>query len=1707
MRVPLDPLIARKLQSFSRKRRRLVLLRAFASTAFVFLAGTIAAALVDWRIVLSDSLRWFLSTCVYVLTGGVAWRLGIKPLIRVPTARQLARYIEQAEPLLREQLTSAVELGLESPEAVYDSPVFRRLLQRSVASRMQGVPVEKLLPARVIRNWLIAAGAAACLFTGLFFIPDLRFAQLVTRALLPMSNLGRVSKTVLTILQPNPPDGIVPQGDTIQFLVELSGPPAREVILETVRKEKGRRFIRMEKAPGARRYKAELQADEQAFRYRIRANDAVTAYHTIETRLRPSAVSFNVTYLYPEYSKLKPQVLRDLRRGDLSALQGTKATLVVHADQPIARGAIEMEQRGEVSTLRLEKVTPKILRGSLILRDHGQYKVHLVAAETGFDNDPVSPRYEIEAVRDEVPVVKLLKPTGRVLLPPDAIVTLQGYASDDVGLHSIARLTRVNGGRWTEKILLAGDALSCKPGERVGVTDRLDLLDLSLKPGDSVSVKLKAVDLKGTAGETPPVRIIIAPYSFSPEKRRSLTALRKAVDQLEKYLKALEELKKNLSKPGPQKSNLLEAAVKEGESAAQALAESVSEVEPGSATEQLTLAGHAVDWSLSEGVFPLKRSFEELEERKVGADAASRLERSFRTVTQTHSALASLLQAQEAAVLAQDLKAINRQCSSFYRELLSERDKEAQFRMWRNRRNAALEALADLIRRMKEAGERYGGEVVNALKAALPRVKVAQGAFQADLSGSSATPGQIVSRAADYLHQAGRLWLPLVDRTLQRAAARLRGLLYIRDFLLRSLGDLARLRAASTTQGAHALETAWGGAIKFVEGWAQREAAKPDSDTAYVADLDLLRRALEGLKALDLPENRKETAARLRSAIHAMQILEAGHAINTIQAVLQLLERRESWRPKSFEASTTSCSDWDFAGTELGRLIKLARSLGFPKEAEKELRSLQGGSAWKAVEREYRYRRAKGAAGKTLAKELRLILDKVARVKAELADLLAEARRTLREFAPPLSERMRALAEKARKTQAQTREAAALAPEQRPEAVFQAFEQQSALSEELGSVLEALGAEEQRQDLLTEEGREAARDYKAAQALLSEPASRAQQAMQQAVTAESAERQAQSLEEAASAQGELARRLDQLAGHFEALAQGRDTKASRAALREAERALGLASLLDRFFEPFKRLSELAALSPQELLKALEQELSRNEPMQRELTAIARNAAEEARSLLQNAARREAEVQERILRAESGRARRERSLSEKLSKTAKAAEELASGPLEQIKKASPGIPAATEALKQAAFSLRRAGQAALEAPASSRELAQAAQKAEQALAEAGRAFEQLARTFEQAYRRAQQKGGKSLPVGSEGEEAARALSAAAKAALRAGSLRQQAARIAAGARGLSGAAKEYASVQNQVAAQLDQAAGMLERAGRHEARQGRKAGAEALGRVAEGVRQVASNEVPEAQRAQLQGSLAEAAGAVGRARQAIENQVESLNAILEGQSAAQSTSVAAAGQPAGGEQGRAGGNQGAQQGPGRGQAGAGGESAAARGGQQTQAGASSSPGSGTAGTGAPFAPEAGRLLAHALDQLDQALFGTPGGGSQSGGTGSAARSAASLLAQAARAQAQSLGRGRGSGPGAPSRAPGRTPGGVGFVGTSYGGAGARAPSTAAEAVPQLKRKAARSFAWGKLPPKIAKNLLESKRAKVPPEYRRMVQAYFRAVAEEARRQGK
>jgi hypothetical protein len=634
---------------------------------------------------------------------------------------------------------------------------------------------------------------------------------------------------------------------------------------------------------------------------------------------------------------------------------------------------------------------------------------------------------------------------------------------------------------------------------------------------------------------------------------------------------------------------------------------------------------------------------------------------------------------------------------------------------------------------------------------------------------------------------------------------------------------------------------------------------------------------------------------------------------------------------------------------------------------------------------------------------------------------------------------------------------------------------QEKLDGQVDDVRDAIRRDANVQNMATQEGRERARDADDAVAMLRQQTPDAADLLGQAATASEPKEQKGSLEAAADQQGKLADKLDQLAEHYKNLEEGRP-EPTRTALRNAEKDTGLKSTLDAEYAKAKVLEDLAGKSPQDQLATLERALPSNQPMRHELSDISKDALAEAAADLQQSADSEQKMATDLgqsMQGESGQ--KQPSPAEQAKQIADAARKMAQEKVPELasqsKKAGvnnrPELDHAAESLSAAAKDMPT-------------DFNRPAQDVAPAVAEQANRLQQAASDLANA-------AGKVQQPGTESQQAAR------QNTQQAGQQAEQLARQA----------KQLANALSQVQKAADQQPGIeqavreagndIERVGRHEARLGNESMGEQLAQLGQQVENQVGAQIEQA------GETLEKATAPAQAQPVVQGAHDAIEKPLE--------QLAAAMQQA---------QPGAQQ------------NAAAPQDASSQLASTSE--------------ETSKWMARALDSLDQALnpasqsaesqqgqqgqpeqqAGQPqqgqpeqgqqgqqgqsqqgqpqqGGQPEQGQQGQQGQEASQqAMASAAESQASSMMEARTQG-----LVPGEQP--LSQQPGSRGGGNVRADMTVYGKVPTDASRLARE--WGKLPPKLARDLLDSQREGVGGEYREMVNLYFRAVAEKAKGQRK
>jgi hypothetical protein len=1341
----------------------------------------------------------------------------------------------------------------------------------------------------------------------LLLVPGFRYEHRLLRALLPLANLERLSRVGVAILEPRPPERSVPQGDLVGVRVELSGPETRQAILEIFPGEG--RPERTEMRPlGDRRFEAAVPVGRAPVSYRVRAGDAITRKFTLTPLPRPEVVAFRKTFVYPAYTGKPPRRSGPEASGDLVELEGTAVELEVEINQDVRAAELRLEQGGAPAAVPLRpSEDPRRLKASLRLSGSGTYRVHLTAEATGFENK-FSPQYEMRALPDLVPRVSIDEPAQDLLVPPDEVVVLRGVAQDDLGLRRVAQGIRVNQGEWKE-VTLAEDA-----GLRYAVSLRWDLYELGVQPGDRITTKLVAVDLKGNRAESAPLHVSVSAPGFDPHRFLPLAAKEGVYAALVELREAVRALEKRAAEaaalPGgdeelPRRQALLnllaevEKVAQDADVAESRAKEALRSARSAREAEALDLVARGVRRLREDALSEARREGPRAGAARRAADLSAVALSARRSLGEggakaegaafVEAQYREILAGEEAQAILCDLRDLAREQQGLRRGTLAARaaqDPKAWERLARRQAVASSQAkavedvLAVLVLRAPEGIARR----VSALRKELEEARSAlRKALEAPpspaLEAASEGMRQAVTRAFDEFVGIER---ELARRARAAQAELARGtppshadVRWAReappeDLSGEALGKAERLRRGRAAQA-------------LLGARAAVEEARRDADSFFVADSALAARALGAaldvyLSAEALPARRSlgEGGAKAEAADpsawgalstieRAYRTLEAGHRVSELASGLRELAEGERWQAGSTAAATRHPKDGLWLEDRVRTLEAELGAAGLPEESVREFLKAWRGGPGEAVRREMAARAAPERKSVSVAPALEALAAEAGRARARLEPFLEAARRELRALVPTLPQRMEELARAAERLREKTERLAERADSSAEARNLLAHQED--LGRQVGDVLEELRRDANVQDLFTEEGRERARDADDAMAMLRQSPGKAEELLDRAARAAQAPERSQALSGAAGEQGKLARALRTVAEHYRNLEAGRPEE-TRPELRKAEEALGVKAELDARYAQMARLASLAggaaeaSARAEELRRALEGALASDEAMRRELAQLGRGSLERAEQALEEASAREREVVRDLeasgLSAAAG-ARAEggiRGIAEEARRLAR----------QEVPRIAAGLPAEAGAkaewrpVEELAQAGRRLEEAAGRVPAGDAAPAAAAEGLEAA---AG-LLEQASGDLRRAERRAAQGAEEAARVRAGSEESARRAAARAEDARRAAereAAEAKAAEEAAGrARREARAAEEAAAAQSADAAAAAKAKEAAERARAAEAEARRQA------QEAQAARQEADRAAREAQAAAEEAGRA-SPGAEAAVRQA------------------------------------------------------------------------------------------------------------------------------------------------------------------------------------------------------------------------------------------------
>jgi hypothetical protein len=376
--------------------------------------------------------------------------------------------------------------------------------------------------------------------------------------------------------------------------------------------------------------------------------------------------------------------------------------------------------------------------------------------------------------------------------------------------------------------------------------------------------------------------------------------------------------------------------------------------------------------------------------------------------------------------------------------------------------------------------------------------------------------------------------------------------------------------------------------------------------------------------------------------IQAYRILEVAHEIQDVRVTAETLMQHERYEWESLEGRMAHVRIWDSLPHRIDLVHIMIKEIGFPNQIAETFRILTGNETSNILRSKMDLRRkATDDDLVSAAAELEGWVETLRDAERLAQPAVDAARRYLASLTPSLVEMARRAAEETRTLEEQSK--TTMKDATSPKDMEQQWE---TTQRSIDRLQNALLENAMQQNILDPQQLEIAKDSDRArqwlQTLRPPMQSATESLLRAQKAAEDAAEMVTAIAQAQQSQDQMASALETLEKHFSLLEQRAADPASESnpQIQESRDRLHEQTQSER--QPLKsydqadRLSEMARLDPETLLRELEQELERNEPMRRELSQLSQHAATDAVAQLKNAANEERSIASSIENADVAR---------------------------------------------------------------------------------------------------------------------------------------------------------------------------------------------------------------------------------------------------------------------------------------------------------------------------------------------------------------------------------------------------------------------------------------------------------------------------------------
>jgi hypothetical protein len=437
-----------------------------------------------------------------LVLGALVWQL-IRVFRRRPDPAQVALYVEERVPDLRQSLISAVEV-IEEKDRTRDERQAPppNLIERVIKAARDGLAAAEFgrrLEFRRIRRaggWLgaLTLGSAAVLLLGPQSLRDS-----TTSLVNPWRKPPAVQPFTIAV---EPGNAEIPKGGAQQVSALLGGfqSDQAELVYRSDSTADWER-IPMERDSLAGRFMARLFEVLKPTDYFVEAQGIRSPLYRLKVVDLPAVKGLVATIDLPAYTGLPSETVDPA--ADLAVLTGSTITIRASTTRP-AKGAKLMLDGRPAADMRPAPDGSWV--SSFKVKSDGFYRVEL----TTDDGRTIKGlEYAIDALDDAAPTVRFAAPGRDTKVTSVEEVTAQVEATDDFGLRRLELHLSVNGG--AERTVTLADS-TVRSLKELSAAHTMFLEEWSLKPGDVVSYYAKAIDGAGHSGSSDMYFLEVRPF-------------------------------------------------------------------------------------------------------------------------------------------------------------------------------------------------------------------------------------------------------------------------------------------------------------------------------------------------------------------------------------------------------------------------------------------------------------------------------------------------------------------------------------------------------------------------------------------------------------------------------------------------------------------------------------------------------------------------------------------------------------------------------------------------------------------------------------------------------------------------------------------------------------------------------------------------------------------------------------------------------------------------------------------------------------------------------------------------------------------------------------------------------------------------------------------------------------------------------------------